>query len=126
MRSKLAMNNKLVNPFWAASAVLTAAVFLAGITYGPTKASASASAAQGKTLTTSFGCIGCHGADLKGKMGPSLASTGALKKYNKAKFERAMKLGLDEKGQPLKKPMPTFNMAPAQADAIYAYLKTIK
>jgi mono/diheme cytochrome c family protein len=122
------MKKRPFNQFIAATTLLMAATIFACVTGGPKSAVASPTTdlvAKGKTLTTSFTCAGCHGPDLKGKMGPSLASSGALKKYTKATFERAMNLGIDAMGKPLHPPMPTFHMAKGQADAIYAYLKTI-
>jgi len=98
------MKKRPFNQFIAATTLLMAATIFACVTGGPKSAVASPTTdlvAKGKTLTTSFTCAGCHGPDLKGKMGPSLASSGALKKYTKATFERAMNLGIDAMGKPL-------------------------
>jgi cytochrome c551/c552 len=123
------MNKISHSPFWAASAVLCTVVFAAGLGGVQNEAAAKAagpSTAQGKTLTATYGCVGCHGADLKGKMGPSLASTGIMKQYTKAKFEKVLNTGVTVKGVPVHPPMPVFHMAKAPADDIYTYLKTIK
>jgi mono/diheme cytochrome c family protein len=126
------MQRNYASPFWAATTVLGAVLLGAGLSSTAGLKIASAAKpnliAQGQALTAKDHCTGCHGADLKGvpKMGPSLRTTGALKHYTIVTFERALHNGVDEKGKPLHPPMPTFHMAKGQADAIYAYLKTLK
>lgn len=96
----------------------------------PTKATATSKAeiAKGKTLIASLRCNTCHGADLKGKKGfsPSLRPTGPIRHYNSATWARLLNVGLDEKGKPVHKPMPTFHLDKPKSAAIYAYLKTLK
>jgi len=84
--------------------------------------------ATGKKIATAK-CIMCHGANLegKGKMAPPLKGKGPMRHYTTAKlFERLMAKGLDEKAKPVRPPMNRIHLAKADADAVYAYLKTVK
>ncbi len=123
------MKKSFASKFWAATTLLAFSAVISGLSCIPTNAATASNAnliSQGKSLTSQFGCTGCHGSDLKGKMGPSITASGILKTYNKTTFERAMNVGLNPKGGPLQPPMPTFHMPKPKADAVYAYLKSIK
>ena len=91
---------------------------------------ASGLVAKGKGLISSKRCNGCHGADLKGKphFSPSLhASTRPMTEYNKGTFVRLLTTGVDNDGKKVGPPMiMACNQKPADAAAMYAYLKTVK
>ncbi len=84
--------------------------------------------ARGKVLVPQKGCNTCHGAQLQGrpKFAPGLKTSGIMKKYNAKTFARLMDIGLTEDGERVKKPMPVYKMKPADSNALYAYLKTVK
>ena len=90
--------------------------------------SGAAAVSHGKALVNQYKCNTCHGADLAGKphFAPSLHATGVLKEYNQKTWERVLDTGLDNDGKPVRKPMPVYHMKAADADAIYAYCKTLK
>ena len=90
--------------------------------------SGAAAISHGKALVAQNRCNGCHGPDLAGRPGgaPSLHSDGVLKEYNQKTWERVLNTGLDNDGKPVRKPMPVYHMKAADADAIFAYLKTLK
>ena len=93
-----------------------------------TKRPSPAQIAQGKALTASLRCNGCHSADLAGKKGfsPSLHASGVLRKYNATTWARVMNTGVTEDGKHVEKPMPVYHLDAAKSGALYAYLKTLK
>lgn len=120
--------------FLIPTALLSAALLAAGLaTSGPASAKAAPKAnnaamiSQGKALVSQYRCNGCHGADFHGKPGrtPNITQTGELKNYNQKNFERLLATGVEHDGKHLKH-MPVMGLKPAQSDAIYAYLKTVK
>jgi cytochrome c2 len=93
-------------------------------------APASGLVAKGKALISAKRCNGCHGADLNGKphFSPSLhASKRPMTEYNKGTFVRLLTTGVDNDGKKIGPPMSmACNQKPADAAAMYAYLKTVK
>jgi cytochrome c2 len=92
------------------------------------KASASGAAAKGKTLAAKYRCNTCHAADLSGKPGfsPSLHASGVLKEYTPKTWDAVLSTGVTNDGGKVKPPMPVYKMSAADANAIWAYLKTLK
>lgn len=121
--------------FYAATAALGLSLILAGAGLSTTataaskmKAISSASViAQGKALASQYGCNRCHGADFHGKPGrtPNITATGELKNYNPTTFATLLSTGVEHDGKHLKG-MPVMHLPASKADAIYAYLKTVK
>ncbi|WP_189088421.1 c-type cytochrome [Deinococcus ruber] len=94
---------------------------------------AAANVKHGMTIYTT-NCAGCHGAKAQGGVGPSLHEAAGWKF---ALFQRAMLKDVDDKGVPLKAPMPNWGKvgfagdhgkAPTKAEItdLQAYLKTLK
>lgn len=80
-------------------------------------------------------CSRCHGEN--GKGGAVLPLVGGASKWTLKLFQRAVLTGVDNKGHPLKSPMPHWKDASFKADngaaptkaeiaAIYQYLRTVK
>ena len=80
-------------------------------------------------------CSRCHGEN--GKGGAVLPLVGGASKWTLKLFQRAVLTGIDNKGHPLKSPMPHWKDASFKADngaapskaeiaAIYRYLRAVK
>jgi mono/diheme cytochrome c family protein len=114
------------------TALLAAAIAATAFTPMPVRATMAAkpSAAlisEGKAIAAS-NCAKCHGTDLAGMEGftPKLTPTGPMRHYTTAAlFERMLAKGVDEKDQPLAKPMSSIRLPAPKAAAVYAYLKTL-
>ncbi|WP_022801630.1 c-type cytochrome [Deinococcus ficus] len=97
-----------------------------------TVASAAPSAAAGKALYTA-NCAGCHGANAKGVVGPSLKLAAT---WTPAQFKTALVIGKTPKGVTLKPMMPRFTKgfapktgkAPTddQIRSLQLYIKSLK
>ena len=94
---------------------------------------AAANVKHGMTIY-STNCAGCHGAKAQGGVGPSLHEAAG---WTPALFQRALLKYVDDKGVPLKAPMPNWGKvgfagdkgkAPtvAEINDLQAYLKTLK
>lgn len=94
---------------------------------------ALAASVNGQQIYTT-NCAGCHGAKAQGGVGPSLHGAA---NWSYALFSRAMLKNVNDKGKPLKPPMPHWGKvgfagdkgkAPTDAEmkALQAYLKTLK
>ena len=83
---------------------------------------------EGKNLVSAKRCNTCHGPTLTGvqSFSPSLQSNGVLKEYNIKSFEVVMASGKTNDGGMVQKPMPIYHLKPAQSDALYGYLKSLK
>lgn len=112
--------------------LLMVATLLAALVTQPPQAQAKkpmmGASLSGKALVAANHCNSCHNPDLKGKAGfsPGITSTGELKGYTKAQFETMLASGKTPHGGMVMRPMPVFKMSASKADAIYAYLKTLK
>ena len=131
-----------MNIKFSSAAVLTAAfglcAALAGIQTSPAApvhamkhpaaASSAALVTAGKGVAENNGCNSCHGADYAGKKGfsPSIRSTGILKQYKLATFERVMNTGITEDGGHVQKPMPVYHMDAKKSAPLYAFLESQK
>ncbi|HEX5322639.1 MAG TPA: cytochrome c [Capsulimonadaceae bacterium] len=127
----------MIKSFRLSTCLLAGTLVLATATYGtaatkhsskkPAASSSASMVSHGKALTQQYRCTGCHGANLKGKPGrtPNITASGGLKEYTKAKFEKVLATGVTADGGHLKG-MPVFGMKAHDADAIYAYLQTLK
>ena len=123
--------------FLAATVILALSLALASVGFstsataaaGKKKAVASSAAmiSQGKALASQYGCNKCHGADFHGKPGrtPNITETGELKNYNPKTFATLLSTGVEHDGKHLQH-MPVMHLPASKADAIYAYLKTVK
>ena len=116
---------KISNRFTVTVATAALGVVIAGASLTPPSNADTGSA--GKAVVTAK-CIGCHGPQLQGRPGfaPNISGSGVLKLYTKAQFEKLMMSGVGANGKQVKPAMPTWHFAPAQADPIYADLKSTK
>lgn len=107
--------------------VLNCSKTTAETTMAPSPEPTPAQIADGKALVDAK-CVGCHGSSLGGvpQFAPSIKSTGVLKEYNIATFERVLNTGITNDGTPVSPPMPVFHMKPAKSFDIYSYLTTRK
>lgn len=83
--------------------------------------------ATGKTIAMQR-CAKCHGPELLGKKPgpPPLTPNGPMRHYDVALFERLLSQGVDEDNKPVRPPMNRIKLEKADADAVFAYLKTLK
>ena len=90
--------------------------------------SGAAAVSHGKALVSQYKCNTCHGPDLAGKQGfsPSLKPAGVLKEYDTKTWARVLDTGVTNDGGKVRNPMPVYHMKAADADAIFAYCKTLK
>lgn len=92
-------------------------------------------AAHGKVLFNA-NCQGCHGANAKGVVGPSLVEPGGPADWQFADFRRTLLKGVTPDGKTLNTTMPRFGVTPLQPKGqpasdqdladIQAYLKTLQ
>jgi mono/diheme cytochrome c family protein len=124
-------NSKIFSAFSTAlllGVVAADSIPMSGAAAKPMKSMKMSMLAEGKNITTTKGCVKCHGSNLNGipQFSPGLSKTGVLKEYNKSSFEVVMNTGKTNDGGMVTKPMPIYHFKSAQSDALYAYLVTLK
>ena len=137
------MNNRL----FAIAAIALSSIAVGLLVSHPTSAAQSSPMnlhlAQGKYLVTSIaGCMDCHGANLHGaplpfgpvvkfppgvhwaKLAPNIVTL--IGSGSAAKWARFLETGVDPNGHRANVPMPQFRMKASDAQAVVAYIRSLK